>query len=237
MKKSYKITGEELIMIALSRLHFPNRWSDLYPWFPGRKRWFLQCAFYWFIDFMIYNWSYLLLNNMPFWKPYLLESCEAIRMKLQNLNYFQWRQFHPPADQPNGFKYALFIDNTIVAFSRPGGNIEEGQAAPRVPLEIQQAWWTGWKKLHGLKYQTIVLANGMDFQVYGPISCRNNDLTSLDRSNIEKDFMELQQTDAIKLKIFGDSAYDESEVLGSGGGRGMASVRESVEWTYKDLKT
>jgi hypothetical protein len=44
---------------------FPARWSDLYERFPGRKRWFLRSAFYfnWFLDFMIPNCGYLLLNK------------------------------------------------------------------------------------------------------------------------------------------------------------------------------
>lgn len=236
LKNNYKIEAEECILIVLTRLHFPCRWSDMYPWFPGRKRWFMQAAFYWALDFFIYNWGYLLLNNMPYWKESLALSCEAIRLKLQNLNFETWRQFHPPADQPNGFRYAAFIDNTICAFSRPGGNTEEGAAAQRVPLEVQQAWWTGWKKLHGMKFQTVTLANGMDLHVYGPLSCRNNDLTSLENSDIENLFRDLQQDDAILYKLFGDSAYVETDVLGTGGGRGMASVRESIEHTYKDLK-
>ena len=38
------------------------------------------------------------------------------------------------------------------------------------------------------------------------------------------------------FKIFGDSAYFEDDVMSVGGGRGMASVREAIEWSYKDLK-
>lgn len=236
LKNNYKVCAEECLLIVLTRLHFPCRWSDMYPWFPGRKRWFLQATFYWALDFFIYQWGYLLLNNLPYWKPMLPCSCEAIRVKLQNLNFENWRQFHPSADQPDGFRVAAFIDNTICAFSRPGGNTEEGAAAPRIPLEVQQAWWTGWKKLHGLKWQTVTLANGMDISVFGPLSCRNNDLTSLDRSGIEDSFKELQHGENFLFKIFGDSAYDNSDVLAVGGGRGMASVRESIEHTYKDIK-
>jgi len=48
------------------------------------------------------------------------------KIKLQNLNWENWRQFLPPANEPDGFKYALFIDNTMFAFCRPGGNSEGG---------------------------------------------------------------------------------------------------------------
>jgi hypothetical protein len=124
----------------------------------------------------------------------------------------------------------------MFAFCRPGGVMEGGAAAPRVPLEVQQAWWTGYKKLHGMKWQTVVLANGMDLQVFGPVSARQNDLDSLVLSGIEDDFKELLRGDSIQYKLFGDSAYYDSDVIGTGGGRGMASVRETIEWTYADLK-
>jgi hypothetical protein len=41
----------------------------------------------------------------------------------------------------------------------------------------------------------------------------------------------------LKFKIFGDSAYSDSDYIVTGGGRGMSSVRETIEWDYKDLKT
>jgi hypothetical protein len=220
LKNRYKIQAEELVMISLTRLAFPARWSDLYERFPGRKRWFLRSAFYWFLDFMITNWGYLLLNNMEYWKPSLAASCKAIRLKLMNLNWPHCKQFHPPANEPGGFRYAGFIDNTMFAFSRPGGNTDGGSAAPRVPKEIQQAWYTGWKKLHGMKWQTVILANGMDLHVFGPLSVRKNDLTSLELSKFEEQFAQLQQGSDIILKIFGDSAYFDNDYLGTGGGRG-----------------
>ena len=86
---------------------------------------------------MITNWAYLVLNNMTWWKQYLDGSANSIRIKLQNLNYVNWRQFHPKATVVNGvtvgFNYALFIDNTMDAFCRPAGNILGGPAAPRTP--------------------------------------------------------------------------------------------------------
>jgi hypothetical protein len=46
----------------------------------------------------------------------------------------------------------------------------------------------------------------------------------------------LQQGSDIILKIYGDSAYFDNDYLGTGGGRGIASCRETVEWTSKDDK-
>lgn len=111
-----------------------------------------------------------------------------------------------------------------------------GERAPRVDNSVQQAWFTGWKKLHGLKWQTVILANGMDFEVWGPSSARHNDTFTLNRSRILEKLAALQADRPLKYKIHGDSAYVDEELLVTGGGRGM-SVRESIEWSYKDVKT
>ena len=62
---------------------------------------------------MIVNWGYILLNNMAYWKPFLPISCEAIRIKLQILNYLNWILNFPPANAVSGFKIALFILTTL----------------------------------------------------------------------------------------------------------------------------
>ena len=232
LKKGYRATAEEIVLVSLTRLSFPSRWEDLYERFPGRKSQALQIMFYYFLDFLINNWSYLLLNNMAYWRPFLAASADAIRVKLQNLNHAEWRLVFPPG----GFDYCCFIDNTMVAFCRPGGVLDDGPAAQRVPDEVQEAFWSGWKKFNGMKWQTLILANGMDLHVYGPESCHHNDLFTLAESNILLDFEALQAGQLRLLKIFGDSAYADGRVLGTGGGRGMASVRETIEWSYKDLK-
>ena len=87
-----------------------------------------------------------------------------------------------------------------------------------------------------MKWQTVLLACGMDFHVYGPNSVRRNDLYMLRHSKLLQLFAELQLEDPFFFKIFGDSAYWDGLLIGIGGGRGMASVRESAEWSYKDLK-
>ena len=40
---------------------------------------------------------------------------------------------------------------------KPGGPRDDGELAERVPDEVQEAWYTGWKKIHGLKWQAISL--------------------------------------------------------------------------------
>lgn len=233
--KSYVFSGQEVLMISLLRLSFPLRWLEVAMHFPGRSRQSLQAAFYWFLEFMIQRWGYLLLNNMSYWLDHMQGSAEAIRDKLQNLSVVGHRQFHPPCNaEQGGFAIFAFIDNTMVAMCRPGGPSTNGERAD--PL-MQRAWWTGWKKLHGMKWQTVTMANGMDFNVWGPASVRRNDLFTLAQSHILQNLKNVQEGKRLQFKIYGDSAYFDEQYLATGGGIGMSAVRESIEWRYKDLKT
>ena len=81
------------------------------------------------------------------------------------------------------------------------------------------------------------MPNGMNFDVFGPISVRRNDNYNLNQSKIEAKMRQLQAGKPLKYKILGDSAYWPSDVIVSGGGRGIAAVRQPIEYNYKDLKT
>jgi hypothetical protein len=83
----------------------------------------------------------------------------------------------------------------------------------------------------------VYTAYGLEYEVYGPVSVRHNDNYTLANSQIEAKLEQAQLQKELKYKIFGDSAYSVSEWIKSGGGRGMSSVRESIEWKYKDIKT
>ena len=100
-----------------------------------------------------------------------------MRVKLGTLPNILNRQEWPSAyNITGGFCVAGMIDNTMIAMSRPGGGpTTGGEQAPRVDKLVQQAWWTGWKKLHGMKWQTLDLPNGMNLDVWGPVSVRHND--------------------------------------------------------------
>jgi hypothetical protein len=232
-----KFSSEEVILIVLMRFAFPFRWSDLYTYFPGRDHSQLSRATYWFLEFMILHWGYLLLNNLQFWLPKFPAFAEAMRIKLATLPNEDNRQYFPSAyDRAGGFCAMGAIDNTLNATCRPGGPRTGGEQAPRWDRLIQQAWWTGWKKLHGIKWQTLDLPNGMNLHVWGPASVRRNDNFTLGKSNILEKLRILQAGQPLKFKIIGDSAYSDDDIIATGGGRGMSAIREQIEWNYKDLK-
>ena len=202
--KREKFSGEEVLLVGLKRLSFPNRTYEKH-WQTdfGMTHPQVSKCFTLFLTFMMVNWAYLLLDHMEFWKPYLKDCADKIRLRLASMGC----PFLPPGAE-GGFNIFGFIDNTMNATCRPGGGpARDGRDAPRNDPLIQRAWYNGWKKIHGLKWQTIDLPNGMNFHVYGPISVRRNDLTSARWSQINAKLDRLQAMSEYKYVVYGDSAY------------------------------
>lgn len=88
-----------------------------------------------------------------------------------------------------------------------GGLTEEGANARRWDDKVQRAFYTGWKSIHGLKYQTVDIAYGFTCNIAGPISLRHSDLRLLLESDMKHRLAELPINEERQLVIFGDSAY------------------------------
>lgn len=85
-----------------------------------------------------------------FWKSYLQLSRNTIRTNVDKL-----------CDKfDDNFNLCGFIDSTIKTLYRPSGG-------PNVPRNnnIQRAYYIGWKKVYGIKFQTVDLPNGMNLHV------------------------------------------------------------------------
>jgi hypothetical protein len=189
---------------------------------------------------MVNNWGYLLTNNFDFWVPYLRECALSIRLKCIELG----------VTFPTNFNIFGFTDNTMNGCCRVGGGpTQDGAGAPRNPTLIQRAWYNGWKKLHGMKWQTVDLPNGMNAHVWGACSVRHNDIWMLNHSNLNDIVAAAQAGQQVQYNIYGDSAYmnlDKSHLRArhnyeeltdreTAENRVMSSARETIEWNYGDM--
>ncbi len=52
------------------------------------------------------------------------------------------------------------------------------------PTLFQAVCYSGHKKLHGMKYQIVTGADGIMYNVYGPVEGRRHDITLLHKSNL-----------------------------------------------------
>ena len=114
------------------------------------------------------------------------------------------------------------------------------------PQQNQKLVFNGHKRLHGLKFQNIVIPNGLISHLYGPIEGRHHDAGMLRESNVLAQMANhMTSPNGYIFSVYGDPAYP----LGDGyiippyrGGaisrnqmifnKRMSAVRICVEWAF-----
>ena len=92
------------------------------------------------------------------------------------------------------------IDGTLHCTTRPG--VKTRIRGIRNNNNIQRAVYNGHKRHHGIKFQSIVLPDGLVAQMFGPVEGRRHDTTLLKLSKVEP--MLLLPPGSF---IYGDQAY------------------------------
>jgi hypothetical protein len=134
-----------------------------------------------------------------------------------------------------------FIDGTLRRTCRPTFN--------------QEYSYSGHKRCHGVKFQSVVVPDGLIACLYGPFEGSGHDARMLVESAIVEKLRNLMPVneddpDAVpEFQLYGDPAYPESGYLIKGfqnAARGspearlntkMSKVRECVEWGFRDVIT
>lgn len=233
----HRIHGEEVLLMSLERCALGTRLVDMqlkyhiYHSVIGK-------ALHFFAEWMQNNWGYLIHDNNEFWIPYLAASCEAIRQKLSD-------QYDVEVDEigenEDGFRIAQFIDCMIIPSSRTGGGpMTPGRFAERFPLLVQESFYSGWARVHGIKKQGMGMANGMAFNVSKGYSARRHDM-HLPADTDMNGKLEV----ATNFMCFGDSAYPHMSRITSRNNvdefveinKGLNGCRISIEWMFRDIAT
>ena len=121
------------------------------------------------------------------------------------------------------------------------------------PSRFQRLAYSGHKRCHGIKFQSVVTPDGLIALLYGPIAGSRHDSFLLGQSNLIAQLRECipmnPTTDIPLYQLYGDPAYPQSGLL-FGGFRNvrpgtpeaawntqMSRVREAVEWLFKEIIT
>ena len=161
-----KFGTEEIMLLALNRFVYPQKFAEMCSVYC--RDWTALCrAFNWFCKYVRINFGHLVTNNLLYWRDHLESFSEQVRHKIfeksdGGINH-----------RPGTMVVAMFIDDTMSKSCRPGGGpADEGPNATRFNTLIQQAFYSGYKKMHGFKYQSTELPNGMCADLFGPYSIR-----------------------------------------------------------------
>ena len=215
------VDSVEALCVCLRRLAFPCRYGDLVPRF-ARPVPQLSMITNMVIDDIYERYGNLLLSLDQPW------------LSRGNLKSF--------ADAIHAKGAALtncwgFVDGTVRPICRPSRN--------------QRIVYNGHKRVHALKFQSVVAPNGLIANLYGPIEGRRHDAAMLAMSGL---MGELEQysfaPDGEALCIYGDPAYPHRIHLQcpfqqrqgltpeqQAFNHSMSQVRVSVEWVFKEIVT
>ena len=115
------------------------------------------------------------------------------------------------------------------------------------PHKGQESIFNGHKRIHSLKYQSVVAPNGMIVHFYGPIEGRRHDSALYYDSGIDDKIANITDSNGRQLAIFGDSAYAFRRYLltpfkgaaltqqQKDFNTNMSSVRACVEWGFSKI--
>lgn len=227
--------GEKLFLYFIRRLSTAGRVKELIKEF-GKDKTHWSRAFNWMLNFVSNRWRHLLTGFRPGFVARLGLYAQKIEEYVQSEN----------APIPNGSNsIALFIDCIRFETNMPaGGPVTYGPGADRWPPIIQEAFFNGWGKKHGLKEQTTDAPDGLTVNHYGATSLRHSDLNLLAWSNLNQELINAQPNMALNTRkaAFGDSIYPMQECVKCKTGitvidEAHSSARVSIEHHYQELGT
>lgn len=153
-------------------------------------------------------------NDVSIWRPRMNLYASLIRNKAKC----------------EGIRVWGFIDGTVRKTCRPS--------------RFQRLLYSGHKRCHGIKFQSVVTPDGFIALLFGPIPGNRHDSFMLRESRLLRDLEDLFLGPEEFFSLYGDPAYPQSPLL-FGGFRGpasgspeakwnkrMSSVREAVEWVF-----
>jgi len=192
------VTGEYVLLYGLYRYKSADDMLKHLPSF-GRDPSQLTRVFQWFNTFIINRWGYKLQNNLEYWQPFFPQFADAIRLKVMQ------KSNNTLVYPVNTFDIISFIDCVVSQTSRVGTGPDYN--GNRDMTDEQRAFYNGWKKHHGIKYQAVESPCGMCMDLYGPMSFRRHDLDLVTNSRINARLAELQEGVERQFKIYGDRIF------------------------------
>ena len=237
LENGTRVQSEELLIFGLMRLgctcptnHLvSNEYRDAF-----FSRELSQCSrmFSKFLWLMTEKAAELLFGRLPWWSGYFQQFSEAIRRKIRNQCGIEYSR-----------NIVGFIDCTINVIERVGAG-PDNRLSENANDE-QRSYYSGYKKIHGLKFQSLDSPFGMTMDLRGPVSARRNDLYVFRISGITDRLRQISEEAGLPeeefFSIYGDAIYPATNCVVRRIGesvtdRALSRVRIAVEWDYGATK-
>ncbi|KIO20073.1 hypothetical protein M407DRAFT_81945, partial [Tulasnella calospora MUT 4182] len=165
--------------------------------------------------------------------------------------YHRWRhllRFDPTRLTPKKLQEYATAISTKCGFEVPVWGFIDGTLRKVArPIQNQRILYNGWKRIHALKWHSVITPDGLHSHVFGPVEGRRHDETLYKESGLAAILDEYSwDPERNPLAIYGDPAYglgphllspfkgaylsDTEQAFNSR----MSKVREAVEWGFGD---
>lgn len=191
-----KYSGEAILLTCLYYMHRPMTQDQAADFIGITCQPDVSRMFNFFLDHMA-RWHHLVANNpetdsLDMWAPFVAE----FKRKLMF--------FHVPGVDTTRYSNVIgFVDGKLHRVARPSQRPEHSL----IDVDTQQTVYNGYKKMHALKFQSVVAPNGMIIQLSGAYRGRVADSTALRHSGLNRMLQQLSETAGEHCDVYGDSAY------------------------------
>lgn len=218
LRRRYNVPSVECLAIVLRRLASPCRWTDVEELF-GRTVSSLSEIFHETVEHVAEKWGPVLTS----WRGDLMAERAAVYAGAVAAK-------GAPLDRCVGF-----IDGTALRVSRPGNC-------------LQRSIYSGHKRVHCIKFQSVTTPDGLIFNLFGPVEGRRHDMTLYHQSGMDGHLRDTLVVDGEQYYLYADAAYvlrawlqiafagDNLTDAQAAYNTAMSALRVSVEWAFKDIK-
>ncbi|KAK7864355.1 hypothetical protein R5R35_007921 [Gryllus longicercus] len=214
-RNRHSIGGVEALCILLRRLAYPNRLTDLVHYFGISST---------YISIICKNVMNVILERN---KELLLRIQSNSWLHREKFEYYAQAIAAKGCPIPNCWG---FIDGTARAICRPSIN--------------QEHYYSGHKRKHCLKYQSVLCPDGIIANLQGPFHGRRHDAAMLRDSGLYEQLLQTAVFPDKQYVIYGDSGYPIRQLLlrpfqgrnisedQQSFNAAMSGLRQSVEWGF-----
>lgn len=184
----YHFSGEEGLLIMLHRFAYPCTLAGMC-WDAGRGTTALSECFLEMNKHVYNSFGHLRdERSLRAWSPFFRRFARAIKWKGKR------------GKHGTGLGNCVgFIDGTVQRCARPG--------------IYQRVLYNGHKRCHSVKWQGLMLPNGIMPMPFGPVNGRRNDGFLLKESGVEEIMRDCNARLGWTYCLYGDAAYGQSRVI------------------------
>jgi hypothetical protein len=191
-----KYSAETCMLVGLYYLHRPVTQDQVADFIGITCQPNVSRLISYFLDHLIFNFQHLIASDPG----------DSLRMWAQHVDMFKrkLRMFHVNGVDSRRYNDVIgFVDGKLHRIARPLQRTEHTE----IGVDTQRTVYNGYKKVHAVKFQAVVVPNGLIVQLSGGFRGRIADSTMMRRSGLNEMLAALSDSANQPCHVYGDAAY------------------------------